>query len=180
MTSAINTSSLDSNYPSPGVNNSSQGFRDNFTNIKNNLETTKTELSDLQGKVLVKSALTGSSMNNDMNNGVIANVQTLSFRASTYNLGTNLSDTVTIDCTLGDVQYGTIDTTDNTVALAFSKWAPAGTRGQVEVILTVVGGQTITMPSTQIIYGLDTLAGYSKNILRRFQIQCSIYHQYCW
>jgi hypothetical protein len=160
MTSAISISGLDSNYPTPGVNNSSQGLRDNFTNIKNNLDTAATEITDLQNKALVKSAIPGVTMNNDMNNGVIANVQTLSFRASTYNLGTNLSGTVTVDCSLGDVHYGKIDTTDNAITLAFSKWAPTGTHGQVEVILTVVAGQKITLPTPlQLKYGTDTIEG---------------------
>ena len=35
--SAINTNGLDVNYPVPGVNNNSQGFRDNFASIKTNL-----------------------------------------------------------------------------------------------------------------------------------------------
>lgn len=169
MTSAINTSSLDSNYPSPGVNNSSQGFRDNFTNIKNNLETAKTELGDLQSKVLVKSALTGTSMDNDMNNGVIANVQTLSFRASTYNLGTNLSGTVTVDCTLGDVQYGTIATSGtgaNAIDLKFTKWPPTVNPiySRIEVILTVVAGQTISLPSN-VSLGLDTIEGRASSVI---------------
>ena len=37
--STINTNGIDGNYPTPGQNNSSEGFRDNFTAIKNNLNT---------------------------------------------------------------------------------------------------------------------------------------------
>ena len=48
--SAINTNAINTNYPVPGVNNSSQGFRDNFTSIKNNLNIAGTEISDLQNK----------------------------------------------------------------------------------------------------------------------------------
>jgi hypothetical protein len=157
--SNINTGSIVGSYPSPGVNNSSQGFRDNFTSIKNNLDTAATEITDLQSKVLVKSALSGTSMDNDMNNGIIANVQTLSFRASTYNLGTNLSGTVTVDCTLGDVQYGTMD--GNSIVplnLQFSKWAPSGTRGVIDVIIDIAGGKQIILPDSVSI-GLDTIEG---------------------
>jgi hypothetical protein len=166
MTSAINTGTINVNYPNPGVNNSSQGFRDNFAGTKNNLDIAQTELSDLRNKVLVKAALTGTVMNNDMNNGIISNVQTLAFRASTYNLGTNLSGTVTIDCSLADVHIGTISTiTPNTsISLAFTKWLPpAGTLGKVEVILNVVAGQQIGIPTGPpgVVYGLDTIEGYS-------------------
>ena len=52
--STINTNALDVNYPIPGVNNNSQGFRDNFASIKTNLNTAATEITDLQNKVVVK------------------------------------------------------------------------------------------------------------------------------
>jgi hypothetical protein len=164
--SNITAGSIDGNYPSPGVNNSSQGFRDNFTAIRNNLTTAGEEISDLQSKVLVKSALSGTTMDNDMSGGRISNVETLGFRASNNTLSSNLSGTVTIDCTLGDVHIGKIDETagiNGAILLAFSKWAKAGTQSQVEVILTVQAGQTIGLPTngdgTPPI-GADTLEGY--------------------
>ena len=106
--SNINTSSINITYPTPGVNNSTQGFRDNFSNIKLALDTTKTELNDLQSKVVLKSALTGTTINNDMANTIISNCVTKTFRASTYDLGSNLTGQIVIDTTKGDVQYGTI------------------------------------------------------------------------
>ena len=48
MTSAITTDNIDETYPIAGVDNNSQGFRDNFTNIKTGLSIAKTEISDLQ------------------------------------------------------------------------------------------------------------------------------------
>ena len=38
MTSQINFNNIDGTYPIAGQDNSSQGFRDNFTNTKNNFE----------------------------------------------------------------------------------------------------------------------------------------------
>jgi hypothetical protein len=157
MKSNINTGTINTNYPVPGVNNSSQGFRDNFAGIKTNLETASTEISDLQGKVLVKSALTGDTMNNDMAGGQISNVLTLGFRKTTYNLGSNLSNTVDIDCTKADVHWGTVT---GDMSLTFSKWAPAETLGTVEVILTVTPGQKITLPDT-VSLGLEALVGFT-------------------
>jgi hypothetical protein len=110
-------------------------------------------------------------MDNDMNNGVISNVQTRSFRSSTYNLGTNLSGTVSVDCTLGDVQYGKIDKPalgDGAIRLTFCNW-PKGTdviRVTIEVILTVAPGQTISIPLNgdgTVPFGADTLEGYQYN-----------------
>ena len=47
MTSAINTGSMNVSYPTPGVNNSSQGMRDNWASIKTNLDSAGTEITDM-------------------------------------------------------------------------------------------------------------------------------------
>ena len=168
MTSAINTGTINVNYPTPGVNNSSQGMRDNFAGTKDNLDIAADELSQLQAKSLLKSALPGTVLDNDMNNGIIKNVQTLGFRSSTYNLGTN-SGTINIDLTLGDVQYGVLN--GNSV-LTFSKWPPAGTQSRVQVVFTVTPGQTITLPyalsgstPTGVIYGKESVEGLTGNTI---------------
>lgn len=173
--SEINTNSINTNYPIPGINNDSQGFRDNFNNIKNNLTTAGAEISDLQSKVIVKSALNNTALNNDMANTIISNALVKSFRASTFNLGTDInttgSDVKLINVSQGDVQYGTIngDTTIN-----FGAWAPAGTQSNVQIILTIANSQaTIKFPDTtvdstgNIVAGMGlsarTLENYSSN-----------------
>lgn len=144
--SAINTNSIDINYPVPGINNSTQGFRDNFASIKNNLNTAATEITDIQNKAVVKSALSGTVLNNDMANTLISNASVQGFRAKTYNLGDNLSSSVVIDVTKADVQYGTI--TQNT-SITFGGWAPSGTQSNVELRLSVANANAyITFPNT--------------------------------
>lgn len=143
--STINTNGIDANYPVAGVNNNSQGFRDNFASIKTNLNTAGIEIADLQNKAVVKQALTGTVVNNDMANTLISNATTRSFRASTYNLGNDLSGTVLIDVSLGDVQYGTI--TGNTT-LQFGSWAPTNTQSNVQLSFTISNSSArITFPS---------------------------------
>lgn len=160
MTSAINTGTINPNYPTPGVNNSSQTFRDNFAAITNNLNVAGTELSDLQNKVILKSALIGTSLDNDMANAQISNALTLGFRASTFNLGNNLANIVTVDLTNGDVQYGTLSAN---AQLQFAKWAPTGTQSNVQVILNVANVQaTLNFPDN-VVYGLNTIDGYYGN-----------------
>lgn len=132
MTSAINTNAIDVNYPIPGQNNNSQGFRNNFTAIKTNLDTAGNEISDLQTKVVLKSALANSVLNNDMANTLISNASTLGFRATTYNLGNALSGTIVVDCALGDVQYGNLA---GNISLQFGSWAPTGTQSKVQLQL---------------------------------------------
>jgi hypothetical protein len=130
--STINTNGIDVNYPIPGQNNSTQGFRDNFTAIKTNLNTAGTEITDLQNKVVLKSALANTVLNNDMANTLIANASTLQFRATTYNLGNALVDNVTVDCSLGDLQYGNLA---GNVVLNFGSWAPTNTQSTVKLQL---------------------------------------------
>jgi hypothetical protein len=153
--SSINTNSIDVSYPSPGVNNSSQGFRDNFAGIKNNIEIAKTELADLQKNVLVKGALSGTTMANDMNGGIISNVLQTGTRRLTYSLGSNLSGTVGIDVSLGEVHHGIVV---SNISLMFTKWATTEQQ-QVDVKLQVSKGQKIYLPSNVKI-GIDTLEGY--------------------
>jgi hypothetical protein len=64
MTSAINPNNIDGAYPVAGQDNNSQGFRDNFTNTKTNFEYAASEITDLQNKAILKSALSGSTLNN--------------------------------------------------------------------------------------------------------------------
>ena len=130
--STINTNGIDVNYPIPGQNNSTQGFRDNFQAIKTNLNTAGTEITDLQNKVVLKSALANSVLNNDMANTLIANCSTLGFRATTYNLGNALADNVTVNCSLGDLQYGNLA---GNIVLNFGSWAPTNTQSTVKLQL---------------------------------------------
>jgi hypothetical protein len=151
MTSAINTNGINVNYPVPGINNSSQGFRDNFTAIRTDLNTAATEITDLQNNVVVKQALSGTTLNNDMANTLISNAATRGFRHSTFNLGNAISGTLVINASLGDVQTGTIN---GNTTIQFTGWAPSGTQSNVEVQLNV--GNTlavISLPSQVTIDG---------------------------
>jgi hypothetical protein len=138
--STINTNPINVNYPVPGVNNNSQGFRDNFASIVTNLNTAGTEITDLQNKVVVKQALIGTTVNNDMANTLISNASTRSFRATTYNLGNAISGTVLVNVSLGDVQYGTI--AGNTI-VNFGSWAPTGTQSNVQLSLAVSNAEAV-------------------------------------
>jgi len=162
--STINTNSINVNYPVPGVNNNSQGFRDNFASIVTNLNTAGTEITDLQNKVVVKQALTGTTLNNDMANTLISNASVRSFRSTTYNLGNALAGTVLVDTSLGDVQYGAVasNTTFN-----FGSWAPAGTQANVQLNISVSNSLAVITFSGNIVVanannnGISTLENFS-------------------
>lgn len=160
--SAINTNGINVNYPIPGQNNNSQGFRDNFASIKTNINLAGTEISDLQSKAVLKAALDNTVINNDMGNTLISNASTRSFRATTYNLGNALSGTVLIDVSLGDVQYGTI--AGDTV-LQFGGWAPTGTQSNVQLKLAIANMDAAIIFPSEVVstnedYGITTLENY--------------------
>lgn len=160
--STINTNPINVNYPVPGVNNNSQGFRDNFASIVNNLDIAATELTDLQNKVVVKQALTGSVVNNDMANTLISNASTRSFRATTYNLGNALAGTVLVNASLADVQYGTVaaNTTIN-----FGSWPPTGTQSNIQVRLNVSNANAVITFSGNLITSNNTGATTLENFV---------------
>lgn len=76
MTSTVTnyTKTFDETYPKAGADNNSQQFRDNFAAIKVAFTATSNELTDLQNKVILKSALTGSTLTNDFSYNSISNV----------------------------------------------------------------------------------------------------------
>jgi hypothetical protein len=167
MSSQINTSGINTNYPVPGQNNSSQGFRDNFAQIRNNLNTAGNEITDLQNKVVLKQALTDSVLNNDMANALISNASVRSFRHTTYNLGNALSGTIFVDASRADVQYGAI--AGNTT-LQFGGWAPTNTEQTITLRLTIpnasVATSLIQLPNACISsnnnYGTTILENYTQ------------------
>lgn len=143
--STINTNTIDANYPIPGQNNSSQGFRDNFSSIKQNLDIASNEITDLQNKVVLKSALANSVLNNNMGNTLISNASIQSFRHTMYNLGNALSGTVAVNASLADVHYGNIaaNTTIN-----FGNWAPVETQQTIELQLGFANANAVvTFPA---------------------------------
>jgi len=122
------------------------------------LDIASNELTDLQNKVVVKQALIGTTVNNDMANTLISNASTRSFRATTYNLGNALAGTVLVNASLADVQYGTV--ASNTT-INFGSWAPAGTQSNVQLNLSISNTlSTITFPSN-VTLGATTLENYS-------------------
>jgi hypothetical protein len=155
---AINTGTIDPNYPEPGKNNNSQGFRNNFASIKNNIDQAAIEISELQSLSVLKSALSGEVLNNDMSGSGISNATIVGFRHKTFNIGSDLSSSVAIDVRKADVQYGVLSS--GNLAIGFKNWSPEGTQSSVELVLTVVSvDSVITLPAS-VNLGAITLPGY--------------------
>ena len=144
MTSSINPNNIDTTYPVAGQDNDSQGFRDNFTNIKTNFEYAETEIDDLQAKGIFKSALTGTVLDNDMAGAVIKNTKTQAYRATRIALGA-VTGSAAIDYSAGN-WYSV--TTSGSITLAFSNIPAAGNQAFITVTVTVANiAHTMTLPS---------------------------------
>lgn len=67
MASNINSVSIDENFPVAGRDNDSQGFRDNFSVIKNSFASAKSEIEDLQFNSARKDGANNFNNNNIVN-----------------------------------------------------------------------------------------------------------------
>ena len=144
MASSINPNNIDTAYPVAGQDNDSQGFRDNFTNIKTSFTYAKAEIEDLQSKAILKSALSGSSLDNDMAGAEVTAMRVTDLRETKTAKGT-VSGTVTIDIEEGG--YQTV-TTSGSISLAFSNWPSTGQFSKVRLSITVGNvSHTVTLPA---------------------------------
>ena len=106
MASLVNPFNINGNYPVAGQDNDSQGFRDNFTNIKNNFFFIKQEVEDLQSKAILKSALQGTTLDNNFLGSQVKNIQVKNISETVYDWGEVGSATATevqLDLALGNV-----------------------------------------------------------------------------
>jgi hypothetical protein len=158
MTSNINPNNIDGAYPVAGQDNNSQGFRDNFTNTSTNFQFAADEITDLQNNAVLKSALTGTVLNNNMLGSILSNAQLQDMSETVVALGT-VSGSVAVNYSLGS--YQTL-TTNGPVSLTFSNFSAAGTASTVVVQVTVSNtAHTLTIPAavsvnTRGIQGLNT------------------------
>jgi hypothetical protein len=144
MSSNINPNNIDGTYPVAGQDNNSQGFRDNFTNTKTNFQYAADEITDLQSNAILKSALTGTTLNNDMLGSLVYNGTAADFGLVRVAKGT-LSGSQTIDFSAGHFQTLT---TGGSVSLSFSNFPAVGVTGIVFVQITVAStAHTLTLPS---------------------------------
>jgi len=145
MTSAINSQSIDGTYPVAGQDNDSQGFRDNFTNIKTNFQFAANEITDLQNNAVLKGALIGTTLNNDMNGSVLSNAQLQDIAETVVALGT---DSGSLTLNFAAAPYYTL-TTSGSVTVSFTNFPAAGKVGRMRLQITVANvAHTLTVTPT--------------------------------
>lgn len=160
--SSINPNNIDGTYPIAGQDNDSQGFRDNFTNIKNNFTFSKAEIEDLQEKAILKTALSGTTLDNNLNNAQLKGAQLIRTTETRIDLG-SLSGAITVNWSDGHFQ--TI-TTDGAITLSLDQWPTSGgfwtsLKLQVEVTNTV---HTLTLP-TEVSVNQGSIRGITGQVI---------------
>lgn len=142
MTSQINPNNINGAYPIQGQDNPSQGFRTNFTNIKNNLEYARSEITDLQNNAVLKTT------NNDLNGFVLASAETHNFRETTRDLGlvsALISGAASFDFVLSPFQILTVD---GDATASFTNWSGDGSYSRMRVLLVVTGNYNFDLSTS--------------------------------
>ena len=115
MTSLINPNNIDTSYPVAGQDNSTQGFRTNFTNIKQNFQYAEDEINALQNNGVVTNAA------NNFNDNLIyaARMQDIAFTKIT-----DSSAAGAVILNFASAQYYSL-VTDGAINITFSNWPAA-------------------------------------------------------
>ena len=142
MASNIVPGNIDGTYPKAGQDNSSQGFRDNFSEIKTNFTTAATEITDLQTN---KASLNASS---DFSNNEVTRAKFKNNSETIYAHGSVSGGSVTLNH--GNGHYQTLTITADTT-FAFTNF-PTGALGRIILDITVAPTSTgiLTFPSAVI------------------------------
>jgi len=142
MASNIVPGNIDGTFPKAGQDNSSQGFRDNFSEIKNNFTEARSEINDLQTN---KANLNGNS---DFATNEVSRAKFKNTSETIFTHGTVGSGSITLNHTNGHYQTATI-TADTT--FEFSNFPSVGL-GRIILDITVNPTSTgiLTFPSAVI------------------------------
>jgi len=103
MASSISSSTIDATYPVAGVDNDTQGFRDNFAIIKQNFSYAATEITDLQNNAARKDE------NSDFNGSHIIDASLEVVTETYFNKGSVTVVSITLDETDVDPEISFLD-----------------------------------------------------------------------
>ena len=99
--STIDDTSIDQTFPVAGQDNNSQGFRDNFSTIKNNFTVTKTHIAEVTTNYARKNAA-----NNFSGNEITGALFKQNF-TKIHSIGT-ITSAANLSTTNGNFQYATV------------------------------------------------------------------------
>ena len=160
--SNITPTNINGSYPEAGKNQSSDGFRTNFTNIRNNFTFAKDEITDLQNKVVLKAALTDTTLDNDMNRSSLTKAQLKNYSLSINDKG---SSSGAVSISPSDGNYVTMSLTDDATIEFDTNTGnyPAATSQAFVFFVQVTISNTaynLTLPSS-VNKGTNSLVGFN-------------------
>ena len=142
MASKIVPGNIDGTFPKAGQDNSSQGFRDNFTAINTNFTEAVTEIEALQAN---KANLDASS---DFADNEVTRAKFKDTSETIYAHGTT-GGAITLNHANGHYQTLTMNAS---VTLAFTNWPATSTLGRIVLDVTCVNvAHTLTIPTTVLV-----------------------------
>ena len=155
MASSINPSNVDGTYPVAGQDNDSQGFRDNFTNIKTNFTSAKTEIEALQTTSVTLSAT------NDFNFTGVISEALMKNNADVVNaLGSVTA--VAMDHATATIHTATLSASGT---VSFTNWPASLLGGRMRLVVTISNvAHTLTLPAA-VTLGADTVQGISSLVI---------------
>lgn len=165
--SNINPQNIDGTFPIAGQDNSSQGFRDNFTNTINNFTFAAAELTDLQNYAVLKGPLASvgqtGTPTNDMNFAFLTAPQLIE-AVETINAIGNVSSggSQTIDWTDGHFQ--TLSVTGSATLSFASTWPPANHWTKLRLRILSYGSTAVTFPIT-VTENIQNIRGYTSGTI---------------
>jgi hypothetical protein len=157
MASQIDQNTIDATYPVAGQDNSSQGFRDNFSAIQTNFGYAYTEISSLQANAVIRNQDNDLGGNTTVTNGIFR-----SSRETIYAIG-SVSGNIPLNYANGS--YQTITLTGS-VVMTFNGFSVAnGSQTRIRLQVTITDtDHTLTIPAAVNI-NKDTIAGISGNTI---------------
>ena len=161
MTSQINPNNINGEYPVAGQDNNTQGFRDNFTNIKVNFQYAETEITNLQANSISKV----STSVNEFNDSVVYGARLQNTGYIQLNRG-NVAPTANINYAAGS--YQTI-TANAATTLNFTNLPAAGNTAVITLAINAVAANSTANPYTLTVANVNNsssgITGYSGGVL---------------
>jgi hypothetical protein len=138
--SDITITTIDENFPIAGQNNDSQGFRDNFNQIKSNLGTAKAEITALEDNT-AKINLDNNFNGNEIQDAILINVREKAISQAT-------ATSIPLHWTFG--QYQKVTCLDD-LTLTLTSWPESGSIGKMRIEVLSGSNDTynITWATTQ-------------------------------
>jgi len=147
MTSKVTnySNNINISFPVAGTNNSTQNFRDNFSNISNALAVAANEISDLQTNTInTLNPISDLAFNTVItrvalqNSGLIAN--------NSASNSSNLANVIPVDYTLGSYQKITVV---GTSTFSVANWPATGIYAPIRLEISCTNPGTITFNASQ-------------------------------